>query len=156
GDGEIVARVTSMDNSDPWNKFGLMFRESLDPGSRNAFVALTSSNGVAFQSRAQTNGTTATANEGAGVITQPYWLKLVKKGSTYTAFSSGNGDTWIQLGEDIDLGFGNGVPIYAGLALTSHFNGIVSVAKADNCIIGGEVQLNLSSFTAALTLNKTV
>ena len=156
GDGEIVARVVSMDNSDPWNKFGLMFRESLDAGSRNVFVALTSSNGIAFQSRAQTNGTTTTVNEGAGVITQPYWIKLVKKGSVYDAFISPDGDTWSQLGEDIDLGFGNGVPIYAGLALTSHFNGIVSVAKADNCIIGGEVQLNLNSFAASLTLNKTV
>jgi hypothetical protein len=87
---------------------------------------------------------------------QPYWLKLVKKGSVYQGFTSADGNTWTQLGTDIDAGFGNGTPVYAGLALTSHFNGVASVAKADNCTIGGEVQLNLNSFTASLTLKKTV
>lgn len=156
GDGELIARIVTMDNSDPWNKAGLMFRESLDPGSRNAFVALTSVNGIAFQTRVQANTGTATVNDGAGEIRQPYWLKLVKKGSLYQAFTSADGNTWTQLGGDVDAGFGNGTPIYAGLALTSHYNGVVSVAKADNVSIGGEAQINLHSFSASLTLKKTV
>jgi hypothetical protein len=156
GDGELIARIVSIDNSDPWNKVGLMFRESLDPGSRNAFVALTSLNGIAFQTRVQTSGSTTTVNQGAGVIVQPYWLKLVKKGSVFQAFTAPDGKTWVQLGGDVDAGFGSGTAVYAGLALTSHFNGVVSVAKADNVTIGGEMQINLNSFAASLNLNKTV
>ncbi|MBS1609393.1 MAG: discoidin domain-containing protein [Bacteroidetes bacterium] len=156
GDGEIKARVVSMDNSNEWNKCGIMFRESFEPGSRHAFIALTSKNGIAFQARTQTNGTSVNVNTGAGTIVSPYWLKLFKRGSVYTAYGSPDGNNWTQLGDNLDAGFGAGTPVYAGLALTSHDNGIISVAKVDNCSIGGEQQLNLYQFTASLTLDKTV
>jgi hypothetical protein len=156
GDGEIKARVISMDNSNAWNKCGLMFRESFAPGSRHTFMALTSKNGIAFQARTQTDGASVNVNTGAGTIVSPYWLKLIKHGSVFTAYGSPDGNNWIQLGNNLDAGFGDGTPVYAGLALTSHDNGILSTAKVDNCSIGGEQQLNLYQFTASLTLDKTV
>lgn len=156
GDGEIKARVVSMDNSNEWNKCGIMFRESFAPGSRHAFMALTSKNGIAFQARTQTDGISVNVNTGAGTIVAPYWLKLIKQGSVYTAYGSPDGNNWAQLGGNLDAGFGDGTPVYAGLALTSHANGILSAAKMDNCSIGGEQQLNLYQFTASLTLDNTV
>ena len=50
-DGEIMARVVTMDQSNPMNKSGIMIRESLTPSSRNVFLALTSGSGVTFQNR---------------------------------------------------------------------------------------------------------
>jgi hypothetical protein len=156
GDGEIKARVLSMDNTNVWNKCGVMFRESFAPGSKHAFMALTSGVGIAFQYRKQTDGLSFNTDMGAGTITAPYWVKLVKRGSIYKAYTSPDGNSWTQLGDSLDAGFGNGVPVYAGLALTSHANGVLSVAKLDNVSIGGEQQFNLYQFTASLTLNNTV
>jgi len=155
GDGEIKARVVSMDQSDPWNKCGIMFRESLTPGSRHAFIALTSGNGVAFQNRLITDGISNNVNVGAGVTTPPYWIRLVKSGSLFTAYSSPNGNTWTQVGDPVDAGFGS-VPVYAGLALCGHNNSVLSVATIDNYQVYGTGQVALQNFTASLTLNKTV
>ena len=51
GDGEIIARVVSMQFTDPWAKAGVMFRESLTPGSRHALMAVTAGGGSAYQWR---------------------------------------------------------------------------------------------------------
>jgi len=154
GDGEIIARVLSLDNSNVWNKCGIMFRESLIPGSRHAFAALTSGNGVAFQNRITTDGFSNNTNTGPGIVA-PHWIKLVKKASLYTAYSSIDGSNWVIL-DSVDAGFGDGIPVYAGLALTSHDNGVLSDAKIDNYIFAGIAELQLVQFTADLTLNKTV
>ncbi|HVZ55292.1 MAG TPA: discoidin domain-containing protein [Chitinophagaceae bacterium] len=155
GDGEIRVRVVTLDNSNPWNKCGIMFRESLAPGSRHAFLALTSGNGVAFQNRTQTDGFSNNVNTGPGT-SAPYWLRLDKKGSLYTAYMSVNGSTWTQVGNPVDAGFGAGTPVYAGLALTSHNNDVLSVATLDNYALGGAQDYVLQSFTAQLQLDKTV
>ena len=41
GDAQIVAHVTSMQFTDPWAKAGVMFRESLLPGSKHALMVVT-------------------------------------------------------------------------------------------------------------------
>ncbi len=155
GDGEFIARVTSMDQINPWNKCGIMIRESLSPGSRHAFIALTSGNGVAFQNRNNTDGYSDNVNSGPG-ITAPYWLKLVKKGSIYTAYASTDGKSWFSVGNPVDAGFGIDIPVYAGLALTSHVIDQISVATVDNFSFSGILEVELLSFTAQLGLDQTV
>jgi len=154
GDGYFAVRIGSMDQSNGWNKCGIMIRESLDPGSRHAFIALTSSNGAAFQYRQFTDGYSSNTND-AG-YTAPYWLKLAKSGSAYTAYRSVDSIHWIQIGTAIDLGFGNNIPVYCGLALTSHDNNILSVATADQFSSAGFTQFQLQSFTGELTAQQTV
>src|SRR5262249_15017482 len=51
GNGQIVARVTAVQNTDPWAKAGGMIRETLAAGSRHAFMALTPGNGLALHRR---------------------------------------------------------------------------------------------------------
>ena len=50
----------------------------------------------------------------------PVWLRLTRKGSTFTAFRSADGKAWEQVGTPVD------VPMAAdalvGLAFTSHNN----------------------------------
>lgn len=155
GDGQITARVYSMDQTNPWNKCGIMFRESLTPGSRHAFLALTSGNGAAFQYRSITDGASNNVNT-SSVIAAPYWIRLSKTGSVYTAAYSGDGNSWTQFGNPVNTGFGDGIPVYVGLALTSHDNTVLSTATVDNYQISGVLDIELQSFTAALTLSKTV
>ena len=54
GDGSITARVVSQTNTNVWAKAGVMFRETLTPGSTNAFAALTPGAGVVYQVRPST------------------------------------------------------------------------------------------------------
>lgn len=155
GDGEIKARVVDQDASNPWNKVGIMIRETLDPSSRYVFMALTSGNGAAFQDRPNTGGISYNKNTGAD-IKAPYWIKIVISGSTYTGYYSPDGLTWTQLGTLLNAKFGNGLPVYAGLAITSHDNSNLSTAHVDNYILGGVLPLKLISFTGNLTLNQTI
>jgi hypothetical protein len=155
GDGEIQTRILEMDNTDVWNKCGIMIRENLSSGSRHLFIALTSGNGIIFENRTATD---AISNSSSIVpdLKAPYWLKLTKAGSRYAAYRSVDGINWIQSGLTIDAGFGDGIPVYAGLALTSHNNALISSAKVDNYLFSGVVEIELQSFKASLTLAPSV
>ncbi len=125
GDGQIAARVDSLDNVNAWNKAGVMFRETVDGNSRHAFMALTSGNGAAFQYRQATGG--GSTNSNVAGIRAPYYVKLIKRGTRYTGYVSQDSLTWKQVGTTVDLGFGSG-PITAGIVLTSHANDRLSRA----------------------------
>ena len=56
GDGTIVARVLTVEKTDPWAKAGVMFRAGLEIGSPHAMVALTPEKGAVFIRRVQSNG----------------------------------------------------------------------------------------------------
>ena len=115
GDGEITARVTALQNTDPWAKAGVMIREDLTPGSRHAFMALTTGNGTAFQRRTTTGG--QSDHTAGAATTAPYWVRLTRSGNTYTGFYSDNGTSWTQAGT---VSISLPAAAYMGLALTSH------------------------------------
>jgi len=54
GNCTMIARVTSVQNIDPWSKAGVMIRESTNANAANAFIAVTPGNGVTFQYRPST------------------------------------------------------------------------------------------------------
>jgi regulation of enolase protein 1 (concanavalin A-like superfamily) len=115
GDGAIVARVASVQYADAWSKGGVMMRESLAAGSRHAFAVVSAANGIAFQRRPSTNG--GTLHSGVTGIGPPAWVRLQRKGSTFTAARSADGVTWTSLGsETISMP----ATLYVGLAVTSH------------------------------------
>lgn len=153
GDGEIIARVVDQDNVNSNNKCGIMVRESLAEGSKYAFIYVTSGNSVAFQSRSATNG--PTSEQSRQGIKAPRWLKVIITGSTYTAYTSADGFTWNQVGS-ANANFGSGLPVYAGLAITSNDNTTLSTAHVDNFTTGGISELKLISFTGRLSLDQTV
>jgi regulation of enolase protein 1 (concanavalin A-like superfamily) len=130
--GEIVARVTAMENTNSNAKAGVMFRATLDPGSPQATLNLTPGGGIQFIGRSSSDQSTilhATASQ-----TPPAWLKLVKSGSSITGFVSSNGSTWTQVGSTtISLG---STP-YAGLAVTSYDNDTLNTATFDSVTVTG-------------------
>ena len=148
GDGTITARVTSMDKSDPWNKCGIMFRESLDASARHAFISLTSGNGIAFQYRQTSDG--FSTNQNLTGFDAPFWIRLVKANSTYTAYGSKDSLNWFKVGNTVDLGFGANTPIYCGLALSSHNTNLLSVATIDHLSSFDFTDLQLLNFSGEL------
>ncbi len=127
GDGEIVARVPSIQNTNVWAKVGVMIRESLAANSKFVDMLLTPANGVAFQRRA----TTGASGIGTNVTgpAPPYWVRLVRTGSSFTGFVSADGATWSLVGSATVSMATN---VYVGLAVTSHSPGVLCTATFDN------------------------
>jgi N-acetylneuraminic acid mutarotase/regulation of enolase protein 1 (concanavalin A-like superfamily) len=122
GDGTIVARVTSQQNTSSWAKSGIMIRESLNPNSRFAMLVLTPGNGVSFQSRAATqkNATFSTTPGSTGI-----WLELARTGATIQGYISSDGINWTPYGS-VSIPMVNNV--YAGMCVTAHNNSTTSTA----------------------------
>lgn len=128
GDGSIIARVTSVQNVDPWTKAGLMIRETTDPGSRNVFVMVTPGQGVALTARPTVGASSYNYGTVTG-ITAPVWLKLVRAGNVFTASYSTNGTTWTVVGS-VTVAMSNTTNV--GLAVTAHKQGALATATFDN------------------------
>jgi glucose/arabinose dehydrogenase/regulation of enolase protein 1 (concanavalin A-like superfamily) len=133
GNVDIRARVTGMTNTHPWAKTGVMIRETLSSNSKHAMVVVTPGNGVAFQRRTSTGGSSAhTAATGAA----PYWVRLVRNGNTFTAYRSSNGTSWTQIGSATISMTAN---VFVGLPVTSHNNGALCTATITNVTVNGMV-----------------
>jgi regulation of enolase protein 1 (concanavalin A-like superfamily) len=115
GDGTMTARVRSLENSHPWAKAGVMFRESTTPGSKHVFALLSAGNGANLQYRLNTSGQSASAGTIAGAA--PGWVRLTRAGDTFTASLSVDGRTWKQIGT-VTVPMGG--TVYVGIAHTSH------------------------------------
>lgn len=126
GDTEIRARVIDITNTNAWAKAGVMIRETLLNNSRHAMVVVTPANGIAFQRRTSTGGSSQhTASAGA----TPYWVRLVRRGSTFTAYSSSNGSSWKQIGS---VSISMTANVFVGLAVSSNNNNQLCTARMTN------------------------
>jgi regulation of enolase protein 1 (concanavalin A-like superfamily) len=126
GDGTIVAKVESIDNTDTWAKCGVMIRESVDPGARFAAVYATPGNGVRYQARLLNAGAavsdTSVATTEQMALKTPVWIKVERKGSSFSCFYSTDGAKWTSMSwnpQTINM-----TPsVQIGLAVTSHDTG---------------------------------
>jgi hypothetical protein len=131
GDGEVIAQVVSLENTNPWAKAGVMIRESLNPNATNAFMAFTPGNGFSFQRRTTTGGSSASTSGGAA--TSPAWVKVVRSGNIFTGHRSTNGIHWTQVGS---VTITMGASVFAGVAVTSHNSGVLATANIDRINVG--------------------
>ncbi|UCC97322.1 MAG: hypothetical protein JSW66_15920, partial [Phycisphaerales bacterium] len=138
GDGEIVARVLSVENTDSLAKAGVMIRNTLDADSANAMAYITPSGRVGWQYRTAVAGDTVSTRSDEGVVTAPHWVKVSRQGNVITAQHSSNGVVWEDMVETANPqkpSFKNILMsqyFYIGLALTSHSSGAVCEATFDN------------------------
>lgn len=130
GNAEIIARVDTVGNTDPWAKTGVMIRETLAAGSRHAMMAITPANGAAFQRRLTTDGiSTHTAGP---IVNAPYWVRLVRIGTTITGYISPDGAAWTAVASDtISLSSA----VYVGLPVTAHNNAALSSSALSGVIV---------------------
>jgi photosystem II stability/assembly factor-like uncharacterized protein len=131
GDGQIIARVKSQENIYPWAKAGVMMREDIAPGSKHVFMMMTPGNGANLHSRGTTDNYTGNISGTAGV-TAPYWVKLTRKGSVFTGYSSADGITWNLTGT---VNITMNATVRIGLAVTSHVDTQLGTAVFDNVSI---------------------
>jgi hypothetical protein len=115
GDGTIVARVNSVDPTDPWAKAGVMFRESLTSNSKHVFALVSAGRGIDLQYRAATGGPSASV--GATPASAPAWLRLTRSGNLFTGTVSFDMVNWTTIGSAT---VSMGSSIWVGLAHTSH------------------------------------
>jgi len=130
GDGSIVARVTTVQHVADWTKAGVMMRESLAAGSRNAMMLVSAAKGLAFQRRLSTNGASVSTSGIAGAA--PMFVKLTRAGNTITAYRSTDGVAWTTVGSDTVT---MASTIYVGLAVTSHLRGTPATATFDSTVV---------------------
>jgi regulation of enolase protein 1 (concanavalin A-like superfamily) len=123
GDGQIIARVTAQDNTDPWAKSGVMIKNSLTAGSAYSALMVTPGNGLHMQSNFNSD-----ASGGAYAFPNA-WLKLVRSGSTITTYASADGTTWNQVGS---ASVALGATANIGLFVCSHNPGSLNTTAFDN------------------------
>jgi hypothetical protein len=127
GDGEIVARVATIENVDPWVKAGVMIRQATAATSAHGFMVVSAGRGLDFQRRLVTGG--SSTHTGGGVGTAPRWVKLERRGQVVIASKSTNGTTWTTIGQST-ISFSGSV--YVGLAVSSHTTARTATVTFDN------------------------
>jgi Concanavalin A-like lectin/glucanases superfamily len=141
GDGSMTARVDYLDESpDVWVKAGVMIRQSTEAGAINTFIAMTGSGGggATFQQRVAADDVSVSQHTYAGnPFVPPYWVRLERAGSTFSAFISPDGETWQQAGDTVTVAMTD--PALIGLALTSHNVNQATSAEFSNISTTGNV-----------------
>jgi hypothetical protein len=136
GAGTIVARVNSIGDTHAWAKAGVMIRETLEPGSKNAYIAVTPGNGVSFQWRMDADASSSNSAEGS--ITAPHWVKLERDlAGNFTASHSTDGNNWQMVGAFQNIQMSG--TAFIGLAVTSHDASQTTEAVFSNVTTTGNV-----------------
>jgi endonuclease/exonuclease/phosphatase family metal-dependent hydrolase len=127
GNGEIVARVTSIQNTNVYAKAGVMIRGALTAGSAHVILDVKPGGGVEFMSRNANGGSTAFIAGAA--VSAPVWLRLKRDATVVIGSWSTNGTTWTELGRTTIA-----LPpsVYVGLPVTSHNKTVLNAATFDN------------------------
>ncbi len=128
GDCELIAKVESLDAKNEWAKAGLMIRETLDAGSRNAFLGMSLKHGAGYQARYEANDGSNGGGSKEG-ISVPYWIKLNRMDSTFTASVSPDGKTWEQVGS-VTMKMAKNT--FVGFGTSSHNNSEINKAVYSN------------------------
>ncbi|HEU5072247.1 MAG TPA: alpha-L-fucosidase [Verrucomicrobiae bacterium] len=157
GNFMLTARVTSLQNTAPWAKAGVMMRESLDANSKYVINFLSPANGVALQQRASTAGSASGVANVTG-LNAPCWVRLVRAGDNFAACQSADGTNWTSIGSTI---VSMNASYYVGLAVCSVNDGTLNQAVFDNVSIaepqlpGGVSELKAAAGSGLVGLSWT-
>jgi autotransporter-associated beta strand protein len=135
-DCDLRARVLNIAGTSTWAKAGVMIRQSLDAGAAYAFCLLTpaygtTQNGVAFQERTSSGASASQVAQTSGLIA-PYWVRLSRTNSTFTAYNSPDGTNWTSMGSTAIAMNGT---VYAGLALCGNLNNEINTTLMDQVTV---------------------
>jgi hypothetical protein len=125
GDTEMIVKVSSLSNPNGWAKAGLMLRTS--SASNSAFVALllTPSNGALLQYRSSTGASTVVRDR-LSAKGAPEYLRLIRDGNAFYAFSGNNGTDWDYVGS---IGVSLPETVLGGLAVCSNVTNNTATAE---------------------------
>ncbi len=135
GNTTVTARVTGISGGG-WG--GVVIRENLTPGSKKVALKSQLSHNIRREIRSTTNGATTTLN----YFRPDTWLRIVRSGSSFTAYSSPDGVTWsfafsttVSMGGCVQVGVFS-ESINAATTTTATFAN-VSVTGTSNSLTAG-------------------
>ena len=137
GDVEIIARVASQEATQIWSKSGVMIRETLNAGSKQAHMFMTPNYGFNFQWRVQTDSASSAVSGGSTNSDPNNWVRLVRSGNSISAYESSNGTDWTQVGAAQNISMSTS--IYVGLSVCSHSDGNLCETEFDNVKVNGDI-----------------
>lgn len=142
GDGNVIARLVSVQGGSGYVSAGVMIRNTLDPASANAKTAdWPTYNGIFFDLRTVSGG--STSEPGNVSATLPYWVKISRSGSAFSSYASPDGVTWTQIGSVQTITMGSTVQV--GLAVTSGSTAALATATFDNVSVNAAPVQSLPS-----------
>ncbi|MGO8928194.1 MAG: hypothetical protein ACLQU3_15095 [Limisphaerales bacterium] len=127
----ILAQVLTVEETDDLAKAGVMFRDNNTAGAMFAMVAVTPDNGVTFEWRNTTGGSSSAAQL-AG-LAPPIWVELVRSGTNFNGYYSPDGLAWTPIAQPQTIPM-NSLPL-AGLAVTAHDNSLLCQATFNSVVV---------------------
>ncbi len=99
GDGDLIARVATvtLPNGATYAQGGVMFRDGLAANAIHASIVIGTDSKLKFRRRTTIGGTTLSDGPSAGSTSIPRWLKLSRRGTSFSAFYSQNGASWTPI-----------------------------------------------------------
>ncbi|UCG57990.1 MAG: hypothetical protein JSU70_00510, partial [Phycisphaerales bacterium] len=128
GNDLIAASVPNMVGFGEWMPAGLMIRETLDPDSRHAMMAVSPGYGAAFRWRPNTAEPPQSQGGGEATdVTPPVCLRIERRGDKFTGSYFSDGE-WVRCGTAT-------IPmerdVYVGIAVASQDEGQLTRATFD-------------------------
>jgi hypothetical protein len=132
GDGSITSRVSGFSANNGGKAYGgIMLRSSLDRESANVAATVVSGGGLQFTRRLEDASYTEPTTH---TLRAPYWVRMKRIDSEFTAFRSEDGVNWVQQGAATTI---TAIPAIAvwGLAVSAHTDTSVSQLVFDNVLL---------------------
>jgi hypothetical protein len=126
-DGEIRAHLTDVSNGAPAGAVaGVMIRETTAAGSAHHFIGRRNDGVFVWIRRNATGRSTSLATGGTAGL--PCWVRLVRTGTTITAYQSSDGAAWTRIN---NAKISMATQVTAGLAVSSSLPGSLFGAAFD-------------------------
>jgi hypothetical protein len=145
--GSAVARVSDLQNTNPFAKAGLMLRASLDASAATAILDVKPDGGIELMNRVQTGA--AMEFVAGGAVTLPTWLRLDWTGGSINAWASQDGISWTFIHS---AQMAVSAPIQVGVAVTSHDSLRLNTTHVDSLQVAAPQPIWISSDIGAVGL----
>ena len=135
GNATVIARIAALGTSDAAAKAGLMIRQdvtSVTAAYAGIFINAGNGYGIDLRSRA-TAGAGYQYSAALANVAAPYWLKIVRAGTTFQMSYSTDGVSWTVAGSRTVSMTGT---VYVGLATTAFSSSLMNTASFTNVAVG--------------------
>jgi hypothetical protein len=129
GDGEIKVRISNLQNTGTSSRVGVMIRDTLAANSKRIFMGMSDTGTYRWVRRTSTGGNSSVTASSTGTVPNT-WVRLVRSGTTITAYKSANGTSWTKVGDTKNTTFAS--TCYIGLAVGSGSNTTLNTSQFNN------------------------
>ncbi len=150
GDTTITARILGVDHTSTTASTGVMIRETNSSSARSAALTWSPGQALDFTRRTTTSATSSTTS--LTDIINPPWVRLTRRGNSFTAYASPDGIAWSRVGAPQTIAMAATAQI--GIPATSGAAGILSESSLDQVSISPPLpDVTITSPTGDTTLS---